>query len=92
LVRIDGHTPEPLHRLAGDETAQTGYCYGMAQDVSRSRESLISQKQAVWNALARAKNLHTGVENRPRNSDNKRFAKKSAVSLRDGSTDPSVMI
>jgi hypothetical protein len=51
MVCIDGHIADALHRLAGDEMAQTGCCHGMAQDISRARQSLIPRKQALWNDL-----------------------------------------
>jgi hypothetical protein len=42
LVCTNGHIADAFHRLAGDEMAQTGCCHGMAQDISRACQSLIS--------------------------------------------------
>jgi hypothetical protein len=55
LVRIDSVADNSLNRFAGYETAQTGCCHRMAQDVSSSRESLISMKVVHESKLLQAR-------------------------------------
>jgi hypothetical protein len=78
LVCIDSHTADALNRLTDHETAQTECCYGMAQDISSPRTSLISRKVVYGTELRHPSSFNHLVsagQERVRNVDGERLGR-----------------